>query len=173
MKTKDLVESMVIAGQFSNTQSFVNPFSDRVALSHMAHKTRVSTHLLLNQGCQRKVVEQVGEGLPDVGIAILSQALVVEPIHLSDLARFVVSTKNGDAVLIAHFESDKEGHSLDGIVSTIDVVAHKEIVGIRRVAADAEQLHQVVKLAVDITANGNRAADRLHVGFFHQDLASL
>ena len=42
--------------------------------------------LVLDEGGEGQEVEEVGEVFPDVGIAILSQAFVVETVHLSDLA---------------------------------------------------------------------------------------
>lgn len=36
--------------------------------------------LVLHKGCQRQVVEQIGEELPDIGVAVLSEALVVEAV---------------------------------------------------------------------------------------------
>ncbi len=38
--------------------------------------------LPVNQGGQRQVVEQVGEILPDVGVAVFAQAFVVESVNL-------------------------------------------------------------------------------------------
>lgn len=78
--------------------------------------------LVLDQGGQGKVVEQVGEVLPDVGIAILSQAFVVEAVDLSDLAGLVIPSEDGDALGVSDLESDEEGNCLDGIISSIDVV---------------------------------------------------
>ena len=65
------------------------------------------TDLILNQSGERKVVEQVSEVSPDVRVAIFSQALVIEAVHLGDLPRFVVSTEDGDTVAVAQLEGDK------------------------------------------------------------------
>lgn len=48
------------------------------------------TDLVVDQGGQREVVEQVGEEFPDVGVAVLAQTLVVEAVDLGDLSRLVV-----------------------------------------------------------------------------------
>ena len=40
------------------------------------------TTLTVHKGGEREVVEQVGEVLPHVGVAILAQTLVIEPVHL-------------------------------------------------------------------------------------------
>ena len=50
----------------------------------------------------------------------------------------MVATKDGNSLAIPQFERDEECHCLDGIVPSVDVVAHEEIVCVGRIAADAE-----------------------------------
>lgn len=69
--------------------------------------------LVVNQGGERKIVEKVGKVLPDVGVAILAQALVVEAVYLCDLARFVVAAQNGDAVGVSDLEGDEQSDSFN------------------------------------------------------------
>jgi hypothetical protein len=102
------------------------------------------THLVVDQRRQGKIVEQVGEKLPHVGVSVLSQTLVVEAVNLGDLPRFVVAPENGHTVTVAEFERDEQGHRLDRVVPSIDIVAHEEVVCVGRVAADAEELREVV-----------------------------
>jgi len=59
--------------------------------------------LIIDKGSERKVIEQVGKVLPDVGISVFSEAFIVEAIDLCDLTGFVVSTKNGDSVWVSDF----------------------------------------------------------------------
>lgn len=84
-------------------------------------------------------------------------------VHLSNLTTFVVSTQNGDSVAVAHLEADEQRDGLNGIVSTVDVISHEEVVGIRRLASNSEQLDQVVPLSMNITANGHRAMHALDI----------
>ena len=79
--------------------------------------------LVVNQGGEREVVEEVCEVFPDIGVAVLAEALVVEAVYLSDLAGFVVTAKNGDALGVSDLERDQEGHSLDREIATVNVVA--------------------------------------------------
>lgn len=60
-------------------------------------------HLIINEGRQGEVVEEVGEVLPHVGIAVLSQAFIVEAVHLRDLSALMVSTKDRDTIAVADF----------------------------------------------------------------------
>ena len=61
-----------------------------------------AAHLRVHQCGQREVVKQVGEGLPDVGVAVFAKALVVEAVHLRDLSALMVPPEDGDALLVAH-----------------------------------------------------------------------
>ena len=47
--------------------------------------------LLLNEGSERQKVKEVSEELPDIGVAIFPEALVIETINLCDLTAFVIS----------------------------------------------------------------------------------
>ena len=67
----------------------------------------------LNDSCDWEVVEKGGKILPNVGISVLSQALVVESIHLCDLFGLVVTTENGDSRWISDLHGDHERNGLD------------------------------------------------------------
>ena len=98
------------------------------------------TDLVLDESCEGEVIEQVGEVPPDIGVSVFSKTLVVKAIYLRNLSRFVVSAEDCDAVPVAKLESDEQSHGFDRIIAAIDIVAHEEVVGIRRVAPDAEKL---------------------------------
>ena len=88
-------------------------------------KAAVKTEdLVINEGGKRKVVEEVGKVFPHVCVAILAQAFVVEAVDLSDLARLVIATKNGDARGIADLQGDEQSDCLHGIIATVDVIAY-------------------------------------------------
>jgi hypothetical protein len=100
--------------------------------------------LVVNEGGEREEIKEVGEESPHVGVSVFSKALVVKAVYLSNLPGFVVSTEDCYAVPVAKLESDEQCHGFDGIIAAIDVVAHEEVVGIRRVASDAEKLREIV-----------------------------
>jgi hypothetical protein len=80
-------------------------------------------YLVINESRERQVIKQVREVLPDVRIAVLSQALIVEAIDLGDLARFVVPSEDGNALRVSDLKGNKEGYSLDRKIATIDIIA--------------------------------------------------
>ena len=98
---------------------------------------------VVDRGRQRQEVEEVGEVLPDVGVAVFAQALVVEAVDLRDLPRLVVAAEDGDAVTVPDLERDEQRRRLDRVVAAVDVVAHEQVVRVRRGPADAEQLEEV------------------------------
>ena len=42
--------------------------------------------LIVDEGSKREIIEQIGEELPNIGIAIFSEAFIVETINLRNLA---------------------------------------------------------------------------------------
>lgn len=70
-------------------------------------------YLVVDKGSEREVVEQVCEELPDIGVAVFAQALIVEAIYLGNLAGLVVPAQDSDALRVSDFERDKKRHSLD------------------------------------------------------------
>eukprot|EP00968_Pinguiococcus_pyrenoidosus_P018168 scaffold1867_cov247-Pinguiococcus_pyrenoidosus.AAC.5 len=83
--------------------------------------------------------------------------------YLCDLAGFVVPPQNEHSLREAHFESDEKGHRLDAVVSSIHVVSQKQVVGVRGMPPNAKELHQIVKLAVDVATDGHWRAHGLNV----------
>ena len=59
------------------------------------------------------MIEKGSEVLPNIGITVLSQALIIESVDLCDLLALVISSQNGDSVWISDLKSDKEGNGLD------------------------------------------------------------
>ena len=80
--------------------------------------------LVLDEGSEGEKVEQICKIFPDVGVAVLPQALIVEAIDLSDLARLVVTSQDSDALWVSNFEGDQQSNGLHGEVASINVVAY-------------------------------------------------
>lgn len=68
-------------------------------------KSTVDTEdLIVDDGRQTQIVEDLSAVSPHVYRAILLQALIVESIHLSNLSRLMVSTNQGNAIGVSHFQ---------------------------------------------------------------------
>jgi hypothetical protein len=59
------------------------------------------------------------------------------------------------------------------VVSTVNVVTHEHIGGIRNLTAFVKQLQQVVELTMDVTANCNWGRNWLNIALFNQDFLNL
>ena len=99
-----------------------------------------ATDLVLDESCEGEIIKQIGEVPPNVGVSVLSQAFVVEAVDLGDLARFVVSSKEGHPVAVPQLYSKKKSDGLYGVPSFIYIITHEEVVGIGRATPDAEEL---------------------------------
>lgn len=66
-----------------------------------------------------------------------------------------------------------EKTNLDAEVATVDIVAKEEIAGLRWVTTNFEELHEIVVLAVYITADSNRCIHLQQVGFRLEDFGTL
>jgi len=88
------------------------------------------TDLVLDESCEGEIIEEIGEVPPYVGVSVLPQAFVVETVDLGDLARFVVASKDGDAIAVPQLHRDEKSDGLDGVVSSVYVITHEEVVGI-------------------------------------------
>lgn len=120
-------------------------------------------NLVLNDRSQRQVVKKVSKEFPNICVSILSHALVVEAIDLGDLARFMVTPQNADSIRVANLEANEQRHRLHRVVASVHVVTHEEVVGVWRLAPDFKKLDQVVKLAMNVTADSDGATNRLHI----------
>ena len=107
-------------------------------------KTDEKTYLVFDEGGKGEVVEEVGEVSPYIGVSVLAETFVVEPVHLRDLPRFVVPAKDGHSVAVPQLKRNEESDSLDGVVASVDVVTHEEVVSVGGVAADAEEFGKIV-----------------------------
>ena len=63
-----------------------------------------SSHLVIYQGSEGQIVKQVCEVLPNIGVSIFPQALVIEAIHLCDLSALVVPSENCDSLTKPHLQ---------------------------------------------------------------------
>lgn len=108
--------------------------------AHPSKRAKHPTHLVIDQSGKREVIKQVGKELPDIRIPVFPQTLVVESINLRNLSRFMVTSKDGDSISISEFKSNEQRNSLDGIISSINVISHEEVIGIRGISSNPEKL---------------------------------
>lgn len=102
--------------------------------------------------------------LPHRGVTVLSQTLIVESIDLSNLSRLVVTAKDRNSLAIPDLQGNEKGHCLYGVISSVDIVSHEQVVGVGRLSSNFEEFLKIVKLAVDISADRDWRVHSLNVG---------
>ena len=118
-----------------------------------------SEHLVVNEGGDGKVVKYFGQAFPHPRVSKFPLALVVEAVSLSGLSALMVSPQQGQSGRIAHLQAEQEQKCLNAKVAPVHVVAHEQEVGVGQPSGHPEQLHEVVKLAVDVATDGDRTRD--------------
>jgi len=79
--------------------------TDVIECVDTGRQTSVETEdLVIDESGQGEIIEEVGEKLPDIRIAIFTEALVVETIHLCDLSGLVVASQYGDPLGISDLQ---------------------------------------------------------------------
>ena len=77
---------------------------------------------------------------------------------------FVVASEEVDGIGVGEFHDQDQGYYFDAEAASVDVIAQKEVFGVRRVPKFLEDVEQVVKLPVDIPNDNNRRGDSQHIG---------
>ena len=129
--------------------------------------------LIHHDSRQRKVVEELCQQSPHIRVPVLSQAFIVEAVNLSDLPALVISSQDRDSVRVSDLQSNEKSHGLNGVVASIDIVSHEQVVGIRKLTSKPEEFLQVVELPVDVATDGHRGSDWLDIRFLDEDIFSL
>lgn len=70
-------------------------------------------NLVFDESSEGKVVEEVGEVFPHVGIAIFAETFVIESVDLCDLSGLVVSTEDRNTLRVTDLQGDQEGNCLN------------------------------------------------------------
>lgn len=83
------------------------------SVNRWAQPTMQTEDLVFNESGERKVVEEIGKVFPYIGVAVFAKALVVEAVHLGDLAGFVVAAEDGNPLGVTDLQADQESHGLD------------------------------------------------------------
>lgn len=79
--------------------------------------------LVVDNTGQRKVVEHVGEMVPDGSVAVFPAALGVEAVGLGDAAGLMVAADQVDSIGPSQLQADEERNRLDTEKTAVDVVA--------------------------------------------------
>lgn len=112
--------------------------------------------LIIDNCSDGEVIKDFGEGSPDIERAVFSDTLIIETVNLRDEPRLVISSEQGDSVLVSDLEREQHEESFDAVPSPIDIIPEEDVIGIGRISSNLEELKQIVELPMNIPADGHR-----------------
>ena len=78
----------------------------------------------------------------------------------------MISSQDSNSIFVSYLQGDEKSDSLDAVVSSINIITHKKIIGVRYVASNFEKFHKIMKLAMDVTTDNNGCSNRDNIGLF-------
>ena len=94
-------------------------------------------HFVVHHGSNWKVVKHISEQLPHLRITILLLALSVESIDLRDCPSLMVAPDQAYSIWVSQFKNHQKGNCLNTMRSSINIVAHEQVVSVRSVVSPA------------------------------------
>lgn len=85
----------------------------------------------------------------------------------------MIAPQDGNPILVSHLQCNQQSDSLHTVMAPIHIVAHEQIIRVRHMPPNLKQLHQIMELAVDVSAYYNWCANRHHICFFDQYFLGL
>ena len=120
---------------------------------------------------ESEIVEHLAAVAPHGCVSVLANALIVETVDGGNLPAFVIASDQSYAVGIAYFEAEEEEEGFEGVKASVHKVAHEQIVCVGHVAPDSEEFHQVVELAMNVSAYCDGRVNLNDVAFFDEKLS--
>ena len=131
--------------------------------------------LFVHNRDQRKSIKSV-HALVVNFLVVLDDAFLAEGEMLGQMAAFVIASEEEDRIRVADLEAPEIKHTLDGRISTINIVAKKQVLcplslclRILDGPADGEKFKEIVKLPVNISAHRYCSIHVEDIFFFGQD----
>ena len=95
-------------------------------------------NLIINDSRARKAIEGVAKSLPELH-AEPTATLVIKAINAIDSGAFMISAQYKKVFGVFDLISKQEGHHLQRLLATVNVIAEKEVVGFRGETAILEE----------------------------------
>lgn len=135
-------------------------------------ETSVNTEeLLVHNGSEWQAAKRFDTGLID-GLGVLVLAFELKGKVVCQMTALVVASQEPQRLGVVNLERPEVQNTFDREVTTVNIVAEEEVARLGRVATDLEQLHQVVVLAVNVTAHGDGSVHLEQVGLCAQDVGT-
>ena len=107
-------------------------------------------NFLVDESCDGKTIEAVCEDFPKLD-AVTALAFVIEAVDAIDRGTFMISSQQKEVLWVLDLIGQKEADGFERLLSSIDIVAKEEIVGVRRESTVFKHAEQVVVLSMNVT----------------------
>jgi len=128
--------------------------------------------LLVNDGRDGQVVEQVGEEFPQLDV-VSAFALVLEALDTVDARTLVVATQQEEVFGVLALLGHEDGDGLERLLPAVHVVAKEELVGVRWERALLEETQQVELLPMRVPRNVDGRLNLDEDRLFSEDVLAL
>ena len=125
---------------------------------------------IINNSSKRQKIEYFCAKPPNINRSILPQTLIIKSINLSNLSTLMISPNQSNLIPIPNLQRQKQKESLYRMEPPIDEITHENIISFRTIPPHLEQLHEIIELSMDISANCDRCFDILNIAFLEQDI---
>jgi len=112
-------------------------------------------NLLVDNGCYWQAVEAVCKCLPQLNV-VTAFAFVIEPVNPVNAGALMVSAQDEKVLGVLDLVGEQQADRLQRLLSSIDIVSQKQIIGLGWETTVLEEAEQVVVLSMDITADFDR-----------------
>lgn len=132
-------------------------------------RTEAAVHAqdpVVYQGCHGQVIEQVDEGTPELRL-VPPFALIPESIYLCYILALVIASQEMHLVRVLYLEGQKNAEGLYALLASVNVIAKKKVVGVRRSASIVHEPQEVVILSVNIGSDRERSTQSQKHGLLH------
>jgi len=110
-------------------------------------------NFVINDGSQSEVIEDGRAVPPHIGRTVLSEALIVEAVHLGNLSALVVASNQSDSFGVSYLQCQQKQEGLHTVVTSVHEITHKKVVGVWALASNFEEFLEIVELSMDVAAN--------------------
>jgi len=110
--------------------------------------------LLIHDGSTGETVETIGKGLPKLNPKT-ALAFVIETVDAVDGGTLVISSEDEEVFGVFDFIGQKETDGLEGLLTTVNIIAQEDVIGLGGESTILKKTEEVVVLTVDIAADFN------------------
>jgi hypothetical protein len=81
---------------------------------------------------------------------------VIKPVHFVNLSRLMIAPEHEKVLRVFDFVGEQKHYSFKRHLSTVNIIAEKQVIGRRWESTVLEEPHQVKKLTMNVANNVNR-----------------